>query len=134
VSGSDGDSLTFQLPSDALSSFSDPNSPVLLLPPLGTLYSATHVVRAGDVYEFVVPRLYLASGWVAYAPLSHHILPLPLIVARDVHADAVLRGGYVVTLTFPQGIHTTHPRLTEVAVWHISDIGSRAFRKAPNVG
>jgi hypothetical protein len=102
--------------------------------PLGILYSATHVNRTGDVYDFVVPHLYLSSAWVAYAPLSQHILPLPLILARDVHAEAVVRGGYVMTLAFPHGIHTSHPRLTESAVWHISDIGSRSFHKSPNVG
>jgi hypothetical protein len=135
VSGSGGGhSLTFQLPSDALSSFSDPNSPVLVLPPLGLLYSATHVTRTGDVYDFVVPHLYLASGWVAYAPLSQRILPLSLIVAHDVRAEAVIRGSYVVMLAFPRGIHASHSRLTEIAVWHISDIGSTSFRRSENGG
>jgi hypothetical protein len=134
VSGSDGHSLTFQLPSDALTSFSDPNSPVVSLPPLGLLYSATHVIRTGDVYEFVVPHLYLASGWVAYAPLSQRILPLPLIVAHDVRAEAVIRGGYIVKLAFPHGIHASHSGLTEIAVWHISDISSRTLHEAPKVG
>jgi hypothetical protein len=123
VSGSHGPSLVFQMPSGALTSFSDPNSPVLLLPPLGLLYSATHVIRTGDVYDFVVPHLFLASGWVAYAPLSQRILPLPLLAASNVRVEAVIRGGHVVTLGFPHGIHASHSRLTEIAKWHISDIG-----------
>ena len=140
VSESGGVSLTFRLPSDALSSFSDPSSPVLLLPPLGLLYSATHITRTGDVYDFVVPHLSLASGWVAYAPLSQRFIPLPLIGADDVRAQALIKGSYVVSLGFPDGIHAdshldgihADSRLNEIAVWHISEIGSASFSETGN--
>jgi len=123
VLGSGGPALTFELPSDALSAFSNPDSPVLLLPPLGVLDAATHVTRHGDVYDFEVPRLVLANGWVAYAPLTRSPLQLPLIVERDVGAQAVISGGFVTALSFPSGIVTGRRGVTEVASWHISAIG-----------
>ena len=69
VAGSQGPTLMFRLPEGPPDLFNDPDSPVLSLPPLGLLFSATDVTRHGNVYSFEVPRLYLSVGWVAYAPL-----------------------------------------------------------------
>jgi hypothetical protein len=124
VSGPDGQPFTIQLPSNALAAFSNPNDPVLSLPPLGLLYAATRVVRRGDTYHFDVPHLSLASGWVAYAPLSAATHPLPTLVAVNVHAEVVINGGHVTRLAFPRGIHTERLGQTEVASWRISHVGT----------
>jgi hypothetical protein len=120
VPGPDGHPLTTRLPSDALASFSNPNDPVLLLPPLGLLYAATDVVRHGDTYHFDVRRLTLASGWVAYAPLSGATLRLPTLAAFNVQVDVVVTDGRVTRLAFPRGIHTARVGETELAAWHIA--------------
>jgi hypothetical protein len=130
LSVSDGPSLTFRLPSDALNSFGDPDDSVFSLPPLGVVDAATDVVRHGDIYQFVVPRLSLVSlgfGWVAYAPLSRTTLQVTPLVALNVHAEVVIKDGDVAMLTFPRGIHTTFHRETEWAVWHISHVGTTTW-------
>ena len=123
-----GPSMTIRLPSNATESLTDPNSPVLSLPPLGLLFAATSVTRDGDVYSFVVPRLNVGvSGWVAYAPLSHTTAPLALTVALDTRADVMIKNGYVVSLTFPNGIRPLRGAALRFADWRISDIGTAAL-------
>jgi hypothetical protein len=126
VQGDHGPSLTLRLPSSsATESLTDPNSPVLSLPPLGLLFAATSVTRNGDMYSFAVPRLNVGvSGWVAYAPLSRTTLPLALTVALNTRADVVIKNGYVVSLAFPHGIRPLRGGVLRLAVWHISDIGT----------
>lgn len=130
---SDGHGLTirFRLPSDATESLTDPNSPVLSLPPLGLLFAATSVTRSGDVYSFVVPRLNVGlGGWVAYAPLSRATVPLALTMAFDTRADVVIKNGYVVSLAFPNGIRASRGDGLRVADWRISDVGTATLSGA----
>jgi hypothetical protein len=62
--------------------------PVLSLPPLGLFFTATSVRRHGDAYSFHVPRMNTgATGWVAYAPLSHASLPLSLVADLNTPAE-----------------------------------------------
>jgi hypothetical protein len=128
VSDDHGPSMMFQLPSSATESLTDPNSPVLSLPPIGLLFAATSVTRNGDLYSFVVPRLNVGvSGWVAYAPLSDATLPLALTVALNTRADVIVKNGYVVSLVFPNGIRPLRGEALRVADWHISNIGTAAL-------
>jgi len=130
-----GLSITFRLPSSATESLTDPNSPVLSLPPLGLLLAATSVTRNGDVYSFVVPRLNVGvSGWVAYAPLSHATVLLALTVAFNTRADVVIKNGYVVSLAFPYGIRPLRGEALRVADWRISDIGTATLHGAAPSG
>jgi hypothetical protein len=130
VSGSQGPSLTFRLPPSTVDSFLDPNSPVLSLPPLGLLLSAMRVTRHGDVYSFDIPRLNDgATGWVAYAPLSHASLPLSFAAAFNTPAEVVIRHGYVVSLVLPRGIHSIHGEQVTLAEWHIADIGTASLEQ-----
>jgi hypothetical protein len=122
-----GVSLKFQLPSlSADAPLMNPNSPVLSLPPLGLLSSATDVTHHGNSYSFDIPRLKTGvSGWVAYAPLSHATVALPLVVALNTPARVVIKGGYVVSLSFPHGIQPLHHGgLRLISDWHIFQIGT----------
>lgn len=131
VKDNEGLTITFRLPSSATESLTDPNSPVLSLPPLGLLVAATSVTRNGDVYSFVVPRLNVGvSGWVAYAPLSHATVPLALTVAFNTRADVVIKSGYVVSLVFPNGIRPLRAEALRVADWRFSDFGTSTLHGA----
>jgi hypothetical protein len=114
----------------------DPNSPVLSLPPLGLLSSATNVTRHGNVYSFEIPRLKIGvGGWVAYAPLSHAAVALPLAVAFNTSGRVVIKDGYVVSLSFPHGIQALHRgALRIVSDWHISQIGTATLNGKAKAG
>jgi hypothetical protein len=128
VSGSQGPSLTFRLPSSTSESVFDPNSPVFSLPPLGLIFSATNVTRHGDVYSFDVPRLNTgATGWVAYAPLSRTTLSLSFVTALNTRAEVVIKDGYVASLVLPHSIHTSHGGEVTLAEWHIASIGTASL-------
>jgi hypothetical protein len=132
-----GVSLKFQLPSlSADEPLTNPGSPVLSLPPLGLLSSATKVTHNGNSYSFEIPRLKTGvSGWVAYAPLSHATVALPLVVALNTPARVVIRGGYVVSLSFPHGIQPLHHGgLRIVSDWHIFQIGTATLTGAAGPG
>lgn len=122
VSG-DGPTLTFRLPTTAFDSFNDPSGPVVSLPPLGLLLSATNVSRRGDIYSFDVPSLDLAAGWVAYAPLSGTSLPLPLVHVVNSQVRAVIKHGYVASISFPRGLITAGGKEMVTARWSIFDVG-----------
>jgi hypothetical protein len=125
VKDDQGLSISFRLPLSATESLTDPNSPVLSLPPLGLLLAATSVTRNGDAYSFVVPRLNVGvSGWVAYAPLSQTAVPLALTQAFNTRAVVVIKNEYVVSLAFPNGIRPLGGAPLRDAAWRISDIGT----------
>jgi hypothetical protein len=135
VEDDQGLTITFRLPSSAAESLTDPNSPVLSLPPLGLLFAATSVIHSGEVYSFNVPRLSVGvSGWVAYAPLSHATVPLALTVAFNTRADVVIKNGYVVSLAFPNGIRPLRGEVVRVADWRISDFGTATLPAAAKSG
>jgi hypothetical protein len=126
VDNGDGLSLNFRIPLSADQPLTDPNSPLLSLPPLGMLASATNVTRNGNVYSFEIPRLETGlGGWVAYAPLSRATIALPLAVALNTPTRVVIKDGYVVSLSFPHGIQILHRGGLRIdSDWHISQIGT----------
>jgi len=132
-----GLSLTFRLPSlSADEPLTDPNSPVLSLPPLGLLSSAMNVTHQGNVYSFEIPRLKIGvDGWVAYAPLSHATAAFPLAVALNTPGRVVIKGGHVVSFSFPHGIQPLHRGgLRIVPDWHISQIGTATVNGKAKAG
>jgi hypothetical protein len=89
------------------------------------------VTHHGDVYSFDIPRLNAgATGWVAYAPLSHATLSLSFVAAFNTPAEAVIKDGYVVSLVLPHGIHSIHGEQVTLAEWHIADIGTASLERA----
>ena len=121
--------LTFRFSTPGITeSMTDPDSPVLSVPPLGLLFAATDIKRTGDEYSFVIPRLNIGiSGWVAYAPLSRATTPLLLTDAVNTRANAVIKNGYVASLVFPHGIRPLRGAALHFAGWHISNIGNARF-------
>jgi hypothetical protein len=136
VYNGDGLSLKFKIPSSADEPLTDPNSPILSLPPLGLLTSATNVTRNGDVYSVEIPRLEIGvGGWVAYAPLSHATIALPLAVALNTPTRVVIKDGYVVSLSFPHGIQLLHHGGLRIdSDWHISQIGTATVNVRAKTG
>lgn len=136
VSDGNGPPLVLQFSSpDLTESMTDPSSPVLSLPPLGLLLTATDVTRTGDKYSFVVPMMNIGvTGWVAYAPLSDTPAPLELTEALETRVDAVIKNGYVTFLDFPDGIRPLRGGSFRDANWQISNVGNAAFRNPPNTG
>jgi hypothetical protein len=129
-------SLVLQLSSsDLTESMTDPSSPVLSLPPLGLLFTATNIKRTGDTYSFVIPLLNIGvSGWIAYAPLSHATVPLMLTQALNTRADVVVENGYVTSFGFPDGIRPLRGGAFRDVEWHISDVGDASLQRVANSG
>jgi hypothetical protein len=121
--------------SDLTESMTDPSSPVLSLPPLGLLFTATDIERTGDKYSFVVPLLNIGvSGWIAYAPLSHAAVPLMLTQALNTRADVVVENGYVTSFDFPDGIRPLRGGAFRNVEWHISNVGDASLQRVAKSG
>jgi hypothetical protein len=124
--------LVFRFASPGLTeSMSSPSSPVMSLPPLGLLSTATEIKHVGDTYSFVIPLLNIdVTGWVAYAPLSHAATSLELTQAVNTKADAVIENGYVTSLSFPDGIRPIRGEALHRTEWNISKIGAATSQDA----
>jgi len=128
-------SVTFELGSHTVESLTNPDSPVLSVPPIGLLFSATDVTRHGDHYAFDVPRLYTGkSGWVAYASLSHAAIQLPLTAAFNTRVEATIKNGYVVSLSFPRGTSIRNRTDRTLNAWQLSDFNTSPLTKASESG
>ena len=123
-------SLTLQfVPSTLTESMTDSTSPVISPPPLGLVFAAIDITQTGDQYSFIVPTMNIGvTGWIAYAPLSLAAAPLVLTQAFNTRADVVVRNGYVVSVTFPDGIKPRRGGGFRYAAWHIYDVGTASFR------
>jgi hypothetical protein len=96
-----------------------------ILPPIGLLSTAKLVGVRGDVYRFSIPLIRMESDWIAYAPLDPGAFAPPPQgpLAYNTRAEAVVRNGYVVRFTFPDGVQGGKSLVAPVT-WTLSDFGS----------
>ena len=96
-----------------------------ILPPIGLLSTAKLVAVRGAVYSCTIPVIRMESDWIAYAPLSPGAFaPLPQgSLAYNTRAEAVVRDGYVVSFTFPDGVQGGKFSVAPVT-WTLSNFGT----------
>jgi hypothetical protein len=107
-----------------LNPFTGPFAWVTGLPALGLLNDAKTTAIYGNTYEATIPEIRMRSAWIAYAPEGHTPSPRPLgPVAYNTPVRVTLRNGYVVGLTFPNGI-TSRTSDTPPFSWTFSRFGT----------
>jgi hypothetical protein len=104
-----------------------------ILPPIGLLGTAKLVAVTGDAYRFTIPLIRMESDWVAYAPLDPGAFAPPPRgpLAYNTRAEAVVRNGYVVRLTFPDGIQGRKALVAPVT-WTLSNFGTAPLVHPPS--
>ena len=99
------------------------------LPPLGDIPKATDVVRNGDTYTFIVPHTILDIGWEAYA--GNQVSTSPGPVALNTLTRVVIKDGYIVSMSYPRGIHSGHVS-ERPAAWRLYDFNNTPPVEAPH--
>jgi hypothetical protein len=101
------------------------------VPPLVTVATATNVIRRGSTYAFVVPMLTIPNGLDAISPQSRKARLSPPAVATDTPMTVVVKGGNVVSISFPMGIRGPRKRVLDPTVWHLSKFGTAPAIRRP---
>ena len=105
-----------------LSPFTGPFAWVTGLPALGLLNSAKSIAVHGNTYKATIPEIPMRSAWIAYAPEGRTPSPpLPAPMAYNTPVSVVVRNGYVVRVTFPDGI-TSKKSSTPPFSWTLSRV------------
>jgi hypothetical protein len=96
-----------------------------ILPPIGLLSTAKLVAVRGDVYRCTIRVIRMESDWIAYAPLDPGAFAPPRQgpLAYNTRAEAVVRSGYVVRFTFPDGVQGGKSSVAPVT-WTLSNFGT----------
>jgi hypothetical protein len=104
--------------------FTEPFSSLTGLPALGLLSDAKSIALHGNTYEATIPKIRMRSDWIAYAPEAKtSSLPPPGPMAYNTPVSVVIRNGYVVRLTFPDGI-TSKKSETSPFSWTLTRFGT----------
>ena len=96
-----------------------------VLPPIGLLSTAKIVTVRGDEYSVTIPVIQMAPHWIAYAPLDPGAFapPPPGPLAYNTRARVLVRNGYVVRFTFPDGVNSAKSFVAP-ETWTFSSFGS----------
>ncbi len=91
---------------------------------LRLLSNARTIAVHGSTYEATVPDIPMRSAGTAYAPVGQTPSPPPAApMAHNTPVDVVIRNGYVVRLTFPDGI-TNGKSYAAALSWTLTRFGA----------